>query len=194
MASMEIMREVESVAFERDRQEFALGDTLDIKTGLILAALTFLAIQSGDLIKECITFAQWKTQIAVLLAGHLIPATAVLGVVLWTIQIVSILALIVGGVLSVAVLKPRYYDREASPKKYHDWIIGIEEYREAYPHTDTKPVTVQTLAAHRLECAINSVQANLATNKRKSDLMEWAFGCVAVSFAANIITLITHLF
>ncbi len=39
-------------AFQRDQQEFSLGDTLDIKTGLVLAvALTFLAIQSGEMMK-----------------------------------------------------------------------------------------------------------------------------------------------
>ncbi len=51
MASQEVLKAMESLAYERDRQEFALGDTLDIKTGLVLAGLTFLALQTGDLLK-----------------------------------------------------------------------------------------------------------------------------------------------
>jgi hypothetical protein len=58
MASQDVLNALESLAYERDRQEFALGDTLDVKTGLTMVALTFLAIQSGELIKANMSLAQ----------------------------------------------------------------------------------------------------------------------------------------
>jgi hypothetical protein len=170
MAAPGIMGALESIAFERDRQEFALGDTLDIKTGLILAALTFLAIQTGDLIKSSAT----PVQI--------------------TLQALSILALVVGAALSVAELWPRGYGREAPPNKYLDWITDTEKYREDYPETGTEPVSVEQLNAERVKVAVSNVQTNLAINKVKSTLMFSAFFCVAASFALNIATLITRLF
>jgi hypothetical protein len=82
MASQEVLNAIEPLAYERDRQEFALGDTLDIKTGLILAALTFLAIQSGELIHAGLPLGQQ------------------------VLQYVSVVALIVGGVLATIELWP----------------------------------------------------------------------------------------
>lgn len=49
--------------YEHDQYEFSFGDVLDVKTGLILAALTFLAIQSGDLIKPGLPLGQHIAQV-----------------------------------------------------------------------------------------------------------------------------------
>jgi hypothetical protein len=168
MASLQTSDAMESLVYERDRQEFALGDTLDIKTGLILASLTFLAIQSGDLIKAGMSLAQ---------------AVA---------QSISVLAMVVGGVLCVAELWPRDYGREPAPEKYQKWISDLEAYSQAYPDTD--PITAETLIAARVSAAIENAKTNLAINQRKSTLMLWAFGCVAVAFATNISTLVIRLF
>ena len=168
MASPEVLNAMESLAYERDRQEFSLGDTLDVKTGLILVALTFLALQSGELIKANMTLAQWLVQIA------------------------SMAALIIGGGISVAELWPRDYDREPTPATYQKWITDTEEYRKVYPDAD--PVTLEKLTEKRVENAISSVQTNLAINKGKSRLVNGAFRCVAIAFIANIATLIIRLF
>jgi hypothetical protein len=90
---------------ERDRAEFALGDTLDVKTGLVLAGLTFLAIQSGDFIKPDLPLSQIVA------------------------QAISVLAMIVGGILAVCELWPRDYDREATPEKYEAWFAKTEKYK-----------------------------------------------------------------
>jgi hypothetical protein len=165
-----IMNAIESIAYERDRQEFALGDTLDIKTGLILAALTFLALQNGDLLKSSTS----SIQIA--------------------LQVVSIVSLVFGGGFSIAELWPRDYGREAAPQKYLDWVAETDKYREDNPDTDTEPITAQKLIEERVKVAVLNVQTNLAINKLKSTLMLTAFIFVAVSFAANVGTLISHLF
>jgi hypothetical protein len=188
MATMEVMRAVESSAFERDQQEFALGDTLDIKTGLILAALTFLAILTGDLLKSTDIS---HTQVWATLTGTGAINSAF---VQWVALFVSVLSLIVGGILSVLVLKPRDYDREPPPSKYMDWIKETEKYREDYPDAALEPVTAEKLIAKRVENAIANIQTNLAVNERKSKLMFVAFTCTAIAFGANILTLAMRLF
>ena len=127
MATMEVMRAVESAVFERDQQEFALGDTLDIKTGLILAGLTFLAILTSDLMKS--------TGISHVEAWAVLKGSAGISIafVQWLAQFVSVLAIIIGGIYSVRVLYPRDYDREPAPSKYLGWISDTEKYREDYP-------------------------------------------------------------
>ncbi|SRR5258708_7534141 len=92
------MIDLSQYAHERDLQAFTLGDTIDIKAGLILASLTFLAIQSGTLSGSGMTLYQS------------------------IVQAVSIIAVVSGGVLTVLVLWPRNYEREAAPDKYDAWI------------------------------------------------------------------------
>jgi len=189
MAATEDLRAVESVAFERDQQEFALGDTLDIKTGLILASLTFLAILSGDLMKssgishvECWAMLTDKQP---MITGAFLQ---------WLAQLVSVLAIIVGGTYSVLVLYPRDYDREPPPSKYVSWIADMEKYRADYPNANVQPVTADDLTAARIDNAIANVKKNGDNNKRKSSLMFVAFLCTVISFGANVFTLAIRLF
>jgi hypothetical protein len=169
MAANEILNAMESLTFERDRQEFALGDTLDIKTGLILAALTFLAIQSTDLVKGGLSFRQE------------------------IVQFVSVIAMIVGGAFCAAELWPRDYAREAPPSKYQDWIEHANKLHEENPQ-ESDPVTVEALTSARISSALTSVQTNLAINKLKSKLMIVAFFGAIAAFAANVATLAIRLF
>jgi hypothetical protein len=164
MASQEVLNAIEPLAYERDRQEFALGDTLDIKTGLILAALTFLAIQSGDLIH----------------AG--LPSCQLV------LQYISVAALIFGGVLATIELWPVDYDREATPDMYLNWLEA-----QSRGSTGQEAVT-SLLTRERLEWALKRISTNLAANKRKSRFMRWSFLFVVLSFAANVATLVIRLF
>jgi hypothetical protein len=169
MASNEVLNAMEALTYERDRQEFALGDTLDIKTGLILAALTFLAIQSSDLIHAGLGFYQRLA------------------------QYISVASLIIGGALAAAELYPRDYDREAPPSKYQAWIADAEERHRQHP-SDADPVNAEAFTSARLTSALQSVQTNLAINKKKSQLMICAFFCTMAAFAANVLTLLSRLF
>lgn len=162
------MRELSEYTYERDRNEFNLGDTLDIKTGLLLASLTFLAIQSAELIKPGL---------------RLIESIA---------QAVSVLCLIAGGVLCVMELWPRDYAREALPDKYEAWISETDKFREDEPNVE--PITEEKLHSARFSAALERVRENSAINKKKSSLMFWAFYCLAASFVANVITLLMRLF
>jgi hypothetical protein len=169
MAANEVLTAMESLTFERDRQEFALGDTLDIKTGLILAALTFLAIQSGDLIK-----------------GHL-------SLYQQAAQFFAVIAMTVGGGFCTAELWPRDYAREAPPAKYRAWVADAEELHKWNPE-GSDLVTADVFTSARISSALENVQTNLALNKLKSRLMIFAFFATIAAFAANIVTLTLRLF
>jgi hypothetical protein len=153
--------------YERDRAEFSLGDTLDIKAGLILACLTFLAIQAGELSRQPLN------QYQIIAQG------------------ISIMSLIAGGFLSVAVLWPYKYYREATPDKYDSWIEQMESYRANHPEATAVD---HALTGARLSAAKQRILLNGSINKRKSTLMFAAFGATVVSFMANILTLARHLF
>ena len=165
MASKEIMDLMEPMVFERDRQEFALGDTFDIKTGLILAALTFLAIQSGEFIHGGLSF---YCKVA---------------------QYVSVGALIIGGILATIELWPIDYEREASPDKYLDWLERVKESFAGQPEVNI----AQYATAGRLERALERIKNNVAANKRKSGFMIASFAFIVLSFAANMFTLFMRL-
>lgn len=155
---------ISEYAFQRDLQEFSLGDTLDIKTGLILAALTFLAIQSGEFIKPGLTTAQAA------------------------LQTLSITCLVISGVFVVCELKPRDYDREPSPDAYLSWIEQLKA-----SGVDAAEIP-QRIAAHRLRLANQRVTTNAAINVAKAKWMNLAFWFSIASFALNVITLTMRLF
>lgn len=167
------MKELAEYVYERDRHEFRLGDTLDIKTGLILASLTFLAIQSGDLIKSGMTNLPIEQHIT---------------------QSISLLAMMVGGVFCALELWPRDYDREAMPDGYDRWIADTEEYRAIYPESGTGPITEEMVRSARLASAKQRLAKNGMTNLIKSRYMFVAFYSAIVAFSANIVTLAMRLF
>lgn len=168
-----VMRELTKYVFERDQHEFSLGDTFDIKTGLILASLTFLAIQSGDLLKSGLIHLPVEQRI---------------------MQVISLIALTIGGVFCALELWPRDYDREAMPDGYERWIAETEEYRIAYPETDSGPVTEDMVRSARLTSAKLRLAKNSTTNLKKSRYLFVAFYSAIVAFGANIVTLAMHLF
>jgi len=117
------MDELSEYVYERDRIEFSLGDTLDIKTGLLLATLTFLALQSGSLIESKLSFAQSVA------------------------QSLSILFQVIGAVFCVLELWPRDYEREAMPELYDAWIAQSEEFSREHPDLQIPDLSSARLSA-----------------------------------------------
>ncbi|MBK5293322.1 MAG: hypothetical protein JJE04_16820 [Acidobacteriia bacterium] len=153
--------------FERDRIEFSLGDTLDMKTGLLLAGLTFLAIQSSSLM----------------------ASTPPLPRAQFILQALSIAFIVLGGIFCAIELWPRDYMREAMPDEYEVWIAGLDEYRKQYPD-----VEIPGLPAARFSSAKQRIQTNGAINKKKSAFMFLAFYSTVAAFAANLATMTMRLF
>lgn len=162
----DIMKEIAEYVFERDRHEFSLGDTLDIKTGLLLASLTFLALQSGNLMASALPRTQFVA------------------------QLLSVGCMVVGGIFCVIELWPRNYMREAMPEEYEAWMSSLDDYRKQYPDADTS----LTLPAARLSMAKQRIHTNSGINKGKSNFMFVAFYCVVAAFIANLATLAMRLF
>jgi len=163
--------ELANYVYERDRAEFNLGDTIDIKTGLILASLTFLAIQLGDLMKDQVIRTHGVAQMC---------------------SVFSIVALIAGAILSIVALWPRNYYREADPKQFESWMKKMDEYHRDHPET---PTPDESLTRERVSLASDRIQVNSSINRTKATLMLWAFFATVIAFVANLISLMaTRLF
>ncbi len=149
--------------------EFSTGDVLDVKAGLLLVMLIFLAEQAGALFQGTLSSAQVALE--------------------W----VSILSLIVGGVLAIVQLIPKKYSVLSSPIKYGKWLEDLQVHYSGEQDPDAKALQ---LAEHTDTVqAVERVQGNIALNKKKVLLVKLCFYCVSVSFAANMLALtIRHLF
>ena len=154
--------------FERDRQVFTDKDTLDVKTGLILVILIFLAGQSAEFLKSSTTFLERFT------------------------QYLSITFLIIGGIFAVAELWPRTFFEEAEPQEYEERLSLLKNYYEDEPNPEEFALT--RAMEERLEAAHTRIRKNIAINEEKSSLLNRSFYFVVISLAANLAMLAIRLF
>lgn len=96
---------VQEAAFERDRLEFSLGDTLDVKSGILLAAITVLGTLTGGLL-----------------------AISDLAKPLQTAQMISLGLLAIGACFTVWSIWPRSYLMPDMPEVYAGWMRELKEY------------------------------------------------------------------
>jgi len=155
-------------AFERDAREFSLGDTLDIKTSIILVVLVFLAGQTDTFFHD-----------------GLVGDARIL-------QYVSVGAVICGGICAVFELIPRRYSVEATPTEYDTWIADLKKRHEKDANPDA--VVLERAILGRAKRAKERAETNIAVNERKSNLMTASFYFSAASLGANLITMVMRLF
>src|ERR1035437_8609298 len=162
------MREISKLqadyARERDAREFSLGDTLDVKTSVILAVIVFLATQSE----------------------HFFEST--LNSCMRELQYLSVVALVLGGIFAVIELVPRDYAGEGPPSSYDTWVRDLETYYAGKENADA--LIVEEAIKGRVAKATERIETNIAINKRKSQFLYLCFICTTVSLAANLLTLI----
>ena len=168
MQAKELRERMASSVFERDTQEFSLGDTLDIKTSILLVGLTFLASQSIEF---------WRYPLD--------PSGKIT-------QYISIFALMAGGITAVIELWPRDYGVEGDPEKYDLWVKQLGNHYAG--QADAEGKIYSEVLAGRAARAKERIHENMKTNKRKADLLVMAFGCLLISFISNLATLLTRLF
>lgn len=154
--------------FERDRQVFTDKDTLDVKTGLILVILIFLAGQSAEFFKSSATSLERY------------------------VQALSITFLIISGIFAVAELWPRTFFEEAEPQEYEDRLSLLRNYYEDEPNPEEFALT--RAFEERLEAAHRRIGKNIAINEEKSSLLNRSFYCAVIALAANLATLAIRLF
>lgn len=168
MASTELQRLWWQRIFERDREEYTFGDTLDVKTGLILVILIFLTGQSTELFKSSVTYFEK------------------------CLQLLSIASLIVGGFFAIFELWPRRFLQEAEPQEYDERLTLLRKYYADEPNAEeyalTKAFEERVVVAHQ------RIRENSEINGKKSSLLNKSFYCVLLSLAANLATLAMHLF
>ncbi len=154
--------------FERDRDEFSFGDTLDVKTGLILVILIFLAGQSANFLSASVTTLEKY------------------------LQYLSIVSLIVGGAYAVLELWPRKFLKEAEPQEYDRRLELLAKYYADEPNTSNFVLTMAL--EERIETAHKRISKNSSHNTKKSRLLNRSFYFVIFSLAANLATLAMRLF
>lgn len=156
-------------SLERDRIAFSTGDVLDIKAGLVLVILVFLAGQATDLFKDA--------------CGSVETVSVV----------VSLGAVTVGALLALVQWLPAKYRVLSEPAKYRPWLEDTLQR-----HSERKVAESDTLAYLEnieIDQATERVSINIALNEKKLRWMKGSFVCVFVSLFANILAVaIRHLF
>jgi hypothetical protein len=150
---------------EQDEREFALGDTLDIKTSIALVVITFLATQSADFLKTPLS-SFWHV-----------------------IQRLSVVCIIIAGVLALIELIPRGYKLRMAPDKFLEWINQTVEFYESQGKTDPESSTAKRISIVEIEKLKDRFKANSAINEVKSSLMAGSFYFTMVAVALNLATL-----
>ena len=95
----EILKQLSELTISRDRIEFSIGDTYDIKASIVLVIATFLASLCGSILS---------------IEGLAIP-------IRW-LQLFVITSLVVSVVYCFRVLWLQDYRLEANPKKIQEWL------------------------------------------------------------------------
>lgn len=162
--SQELQKDTLELTLERDKQQYALGDTYDIKTSIVLVGLTFLAVQSSDLLK----LSQSPIE-------HAAAYTA-------------ILVLAIGGILTAIELWPRKYSSGANPEQWITWLLETERHYQ--PEGDVAKKVLQRSREVRMEQALECIRKNQGINEKKYWFMVGSLGCAVIAFALNIATLL----
>jgi hypothetical protein len=153
---------------ERDRIELSTGDVLDVKAGLLLVMLVFLAEQTSNIFQANLNTFQALLE--------------------W----VSILGLIIGGLLAVVQLTPKKYSVLSYPGAYEKWLRGLRNLFSEEVNPDAEVMRVVEDA--EISQAVERIDRNLALNRNKVRLIKLCFYCVMTTFLANIVMLAsTHL-
>jgi len=151
---------------EQDEREFALGDTLDIKTSIALVIITFLATQSAEFLK-----------------GPLSPS--------WhTIQRFSVACIVIAGVLALLELIPRGYMLRMAPDKFLEWVNETRDFYRSNSATDPDSSTAERINAVEIEKFKDRFKVNSAINQTKTSLMAWSFYFTMAAVGLNLATLL----
>jgi hypothetical protein len=153
------------MTLERDRMEFGLGDTIDVKAGITVAIIAALGTLSGTLLTASGALPKWE----------LIS------------QLISIGCLLVACFLAVCAVIPRNYMLAATPENFQNWVSSL---RQHYVDNPDPSLDIDSIVDDNLvSLAAKRVEANHAINVSKSRLIEWAIWPVAFALIVDVGTL-----
>jgi hypothetical protein len=145
--------------------EYQLGDTLDIKTSIVLVVITFLATLSSGLL---------TTQ----MPRH------------WhNIQLASVGCLIFAGLLSVWELIPRTYKVGLAPDKFFEWVQGVKTFYGAEGVSDPDERSLEFIHRKRIDQLRARFTHNRTINAMKSNVVTCVFILTFASLILNLSTL-----
>jgi hypothetical protein len=155
----------------KDDLVFKFGDTLDVKSSIVMVVITFVGTETAYF------FTKDLTGIA-----H-------------TFQCISVLFLVLATIFSIAGLWPRDYWM-TQPE---DLSIGYAaNLREHFSQNggDVEQNVLERLVSAETDWAITRIKDNAKVNSEKARWLNMAFGATALAILFNVLTLIwfTHLF
>ena len=157
MATAQFLTEMTA---ERDHLELSLGDTLDVKAGILLAVITIL----GSLTAALITTPNLSKGLSIA-------------------QMASLGLLVVGCVFAILALFPRNYLLPNLPSKYAEWAEKLQQYYE-------RPEEAEAQATQDLTRVANQrIERNHKLNSAKSRYLHLSFWPTLLALAIDIGTL-----
>jgi hypothetical protein len=149
----------------QDEREFALGDTLDIKTSIALVIITFLATQSAEFMKHPLS-PFWQL-----------------------VQHISIPFIVVAGLLALIELIPRNYRLRTASDEFVKWAEETRRFYADQGETDPEHKAIERINETELHKLRNRFRVNMSINEGKSKLMSVSFYCIFVAVCCNLGTL-----
>lgn len=154
MATAQFLAEMTT---ERDHLELSLGDTLDVKAGILLAVITIL----GSLTAALITTPNLNRWLSIA-------------------QMVSLGLLAIGCAFAIVALFPRKYLLPNLPNTYAAWAEQLQEYFE-------RPEEAEARATQDLTRVANQrIERNHKLNSIKSTYLNLSFWPTLVALAIDI--------
>ncbi len=148
-----------------DELFFQLGDVLDVKASIILVVISFLGAISGQ----------------VLLISdlhHFIKG----------VQVVAVLSLAVGLVLTVWSLWPRVFD---APRDTAEWLAYLQELEKHFADkADAAELVAKDFFQDMAQRRQERITKNRTLTTAKSNLNDWAIRATVVAASAEALSLI----
>lgn len=155
------MNIISNMTMERDHFEFALGDTLDVKAGIVFAAIAVLGALTGTLL-----------------------ATSGLPKELQWAQMGSLGFLTVAGFFAVMALLPRNYLLPEMPDKYEQWVEQLKTHYQG----DSNAADAAASEA-LVKIASERIVTNHDINAAKSGYLAWAFWFTVTALGIDMLSL-----
>ena len=139
-------------------------DAYDVKASIWLVVITFLAVQTGDLLSKglprCLLYGQWA----------------------------SVVLLVAAGVSTLVELYPRDYKRYAPTNGVIErWLPKLRERHKG--DADAESAVLHKTTSYRLLWFKKMVAENKSLNRKKANLLLFSFWTAAVAAGANLVTL-----
>jgi hypothetical protein len=149
---------------ERDRLEFSLCDSTDVKASIILLLITFLAGLSASLL-----------------------AAKELDILVRAGQGLVIVLLAASTLFSLLCLKPRDYSTEKRPQEYKKWLSKLREHFAEKPNTESE--VLNEFRKGSIDKTLERISQNYDVNRNKLRHLHVSFWFLMAALGSELILL-----